>query len=66
MRMIDPDGTTIHPRRLRWSEVKRNIAKWHRRARSRNRPISLSDELRDTDASRRPADAAVSKLFWTE
>ncbi len=57
---------TIHRHRvLRWSRVKQNLAEWHRRARSRNELMGLSDRcLRDIGISRSAADFEASKPFW--
>ena len=57
---------TIHrDRGLRWSQVKRNLAEWQRRARSRNELMNLSDRsLRDIGISRSAADFEATRPFW--
>jgi uncharacterized protein YjiS (DUF1127 family) len=58
--------TTFKPRRaFRWSRVKQNLVEWHRRARSRNELMGLSDrDLQDIGVARCTADFEASKPFW--
>ena len=50
---------------LRWSQVKRNLAEWHRRAQSRSELATLSDRcLQDIGLSRCAADFEAFKPFW--
>ena len=49
----------------RWSQVKRSLAEWRSRARSRNELMGLNDRvLRDIGVSRCAADFEASKPFW--
>jgi uncharacterized protein YjiS (DUF1127 family) len=50
----------------RWSQVKRYLAEWRLRARSRSDLIGLDDWiLRDIGISRADASIEASKPFWT-
>jgi uncharacterized protein YjiS (DUF1127 family) len=57
---------TMHRHRvLRWSNVKRSLGEWRRRARSRNELMNLSDtSLQDIGVSRSTADFEATKPFW--
>ena len=52
-------------RGLRWDQIKRRIAEWQRRSRSRHELEGLSDAtLRDIGISRCDAHREVTKPFW--
>ena len=60
-------SVTVHRLRpaWRWTELKRLIVEWRRRARSRYELMNLGDEtLRDIGLSRGEADLESSKPFW--
>ncbi|MFZ2075589.1 MAG: DUF1127 domain-containing protein [Xanthobacteraceae bacterium] len=49
----------------RWSQVKRDLAEWRVRARSRNELMNLNDRLlRDIGVSPYEAVSEASKPFW--
>jgi len=60
------DFTTVQRRRmLHWQHVKKAIAEWRRRARSRNELMNLSDrQLRDIGMSQGDASCESAKPFW--
>lgn len=59
--------TTTYPLRSvsRWEQVKRHLAAWQQRARSRNELEGLSDAaLRDIGVTRCDAHRELCKPFW--
>lgn len=59
------DITTRSRPRLRWSQVKKDLAEWRHRARSRRELMNLDDAvLRDIGVSRCSAGFEASKPFW--
>jgi uncharacterized protein YjiS (DUF1127 family) len=59
------DITTRSRPRLRWSQVKKGLAEWRHRARSRRELMNLDDAvLHDIGVSRCSAGFEASKPFW--
>ena len=59
------DITTRSRHGLRWSQVKKGLAEWRHRARSRRELMNLDDAvLRDIGVSRCSAGFEASKPFW--
>jgi len=65
MSTMSLDITTRSRPRLRWSQVKKSLAEWRHRARSRAELEMLNDRvLQDIGMSRCTANFEASKPFW--
>ena len=65
MSTVSLDITTRSRRGLRWSQVKKDLAEWRHRARSRRELMNLDDAvLRDIGISRCSAGFEAYKPFW--